>query len=220
MSLEYYPWYVTFYGFLSFALYPWFGVVRVDVSHGSWKVGYLSLGTEGGGSLQEKLWCPGKECGWGGRKAASHQAHSPLPSLLHPQPFLNYGSDLSPGPKLRGPGARRPSLLPQGCQPFLPTSPETQAWSPMRELDLGSSLKPVSDYRIPGELGKCPQGLGPDWGQGGLLGYGLSSKTTVSAPFGGGGRLLWPILSLRTSPTPLFPIHLALGLPLSPRCPP
>ncbi|XP_039710745.1 von Willebrand factor A domain-containing protein 5B1 [Pteropus medius] len=68
------------------------------------------------------------------------------------QPFLNYGSDLSPGPKLRGPGARRPSLLPQGCQPFLPTSPETQAWSPMRELDLGSSLKPVSDYRIPGEL--------------------------------------------------------------------
>ncbi|ELK02193.1 von Willebrand factor A domain-containing protein 5B1 [Pteropus alecto] len=68
------------------------------------------------------------------------------------QPFLNYGSELSPGPKLRGPGARRPSLLPQGCQPFLPTSPETQAWSPMRELDLGSSLKPVSDYRIPGEL--------------------------------------------------------------------
>nr|KAF6509056.1 von Willebrand factor A domain containing 5B1 [Rousettus aegyptiacus] len=68
------------------------------------------------------------------------------------QPFLNHGSDLSPGPKLRGPGARRPSLLPQGCQPVLPTSPETQAWSPMRELDLGSSLKPVSDYRIPGEL--------------------------------------------------------------------
>ncbi|KAF6346013.1 von Willebrand factor A domain containing 5B1 [Rhinolophus ferrumequinum] len=68
------------------------------------------------------------------------------------QPFLNSGPDLSQGPKLHGPGARRPSLLPQGCQPFLPYSQETPAWSPMRELDLGSSLKPASDYRSPGDL--------------------------------------------------------------------
>lgn len=96
---------------------------------------------------------------WLGRQEGGPPPGTQRPPLpLAPQPFLNHGSDLSPGPKLRGPGARRPSLLPQGCQPVLPTSPETQAWSPMRELDLGSSLKPVSDYRIPGELGKCPQG--------------------------------------------------------------
>ncbi|XP_019522195.1 PREDICTED: von Willebrand factor A domain-containing protein 5B1 [Hipposideros armiger] len=68
------------------------------------------------------------------------------------QPFLSRGPDLSQGPRLRGPGARRPSLLPQGCQRFLPYSQETQVWSPMRELDLGSSLKPASDSRSPGDL--------------------------------------------------------------------
>ncbi|KAI5768347.1 VWA5B1 [Gulo gulo luscus] len=68
------------------------------------------------------------------------------------QPLLNSGLDLSQGPKLRGPGARRPSLLPQGCQPSLPSSQETQTWSPMKEQDLGSSLKPASDRRSPGDL--------------------------------------------------------------------
>ncbi|XP_052491935.1 von Willebrand factor A domain-containing protein 5B1 [Budorcas taxicolor] len=68
------------------------------------------------------------------------------------QPLLNGGPDLSQGPKLRGPGARRPSLLPQGCQPFLPSNQETQAWSPMKELDLGSNLKPASESRSPGDL--------------------------------------------------------------------
>ncbi|XP_032719518.1 von Willebrand factor A domain-containing protein 5B1 [Lontra canadensis] len=68
------------------------------------------------------------------------------------QPLLNSGLDLSQGPKLRGPGARRPSLLPQGCQPSLPSSQETQTWSPMKEQDLGSSLKPASDRRNPGDL--------------------------------------------------------------------
>nr|XP_031539609.1 von Willebrand factor A domain-containing protein 5B1 [Vicugna pacos] len=68
------------------------------------------------------------------------------------QPLLNNGQDLSQGLRLRGPGARRPSLLPQGCQPFLPSGQETQAWSPMKELDLGSSLKPASDSRSPGDL--------------------------------------------------------------------
>ncbi|XP_055430474.1 von Willebrand factor A domain-containing protein 5B1 [Bubalus kerabau] len=68
------------------------------------------------------------------------------------QPLLNGGPDLSQGPKLRGPGARRPSLLPQGCQPFLPSNQETQAWSPMKELDLGSNLKPPSESRSPGDL--------------------------------------------------------------------
>ncbi|KAM7098903.1 von Willebrand factor A domain-containing protein 5B1 [Molossus nigricans] len=67
------------------------------------------------------------------------------------QPFLNSGPDLCQGPKLRGPGARRPSLLPQGCQPFLPSGQEPQAGSPMRELELGSSLEPASDSRSPGD---------------------------------------------------------------------
>lgn len=39
----------------------------------------------------------------------------------------------------------------------------------MKEPDLGSSLKPASDSRSPGELGKCLQGLEPDQGQGGIL---------------------------------------------------
>ncbi|MBW02793.1 von Willebrand factor A domain-containing protein 5B1, partial [Eschrichtius robustus] len=68
------------------------------------------------------------------------------------QPLLNSGPDLSQGPRLWGPGACRPSLLPQGCQPFLPSGQETQAWSPMKELDLGSGLKPASDSCSPGEL--------------------------------------------------------------------
>ncbi|XP_059936400.1 von Willebrand factor A domain-containing protein 5B1 [Mesoplodon densirostris] len=68
------------------------------------------------------------------------------------QPLLNSGPDLSQGPRLQGPGARRPPLLPQGCQPFLPSGQETQAWSPMKELDLGSVLKPASDSCSPGDL--------------------------------------------------------------------
>ncbi|KAK2499863.1 hypothetical protein MC885_020433, partial [Smutsia gigantea] len=67
-------------------------------------------------------------------------------------PLLNSGPDLSQGLKLRGPGARRPSLLPQGCQPALPSCQESQAWNPMRELDLGSGLKPSPDSRSPGDL--------------------------------------------------------------------
>ncbi|XP_012514714.1 PREDICTED: von Willebrand factor A domain-containing protein 5B1 [Propithecus coquereli] len=68
------------------------------------------------------------------------------------QPLLNCGQDLSQGPKLRGPGARRPSLLPQSCQLFPPSGQESLAWSPMREQDPGSSLKPASDSRSPGDL--------------------------------------------------------------------
>ncbi|XP_029803188.1 von Willebrand factor A domain-containing protein 5B1 isoform X2 [Suricata suricatta] len=68
------------------------------------------------------------------------------------QPLLDSGPDLSQGPKLRGPGARRPSLLPQGCQPNLPSSQETQTWSPMKEPDLGSNLKPAPDSHSPGDL--------------------------------------------------------------------
>ncbi|XP_023578358.1 von Willebrand factor A domain-containing protein 5B1 isoform X2 [Octodon degus] len=71
--------------------------------------------------------------------------------LQTPKPVLNNGQDLSQGPKLHGPGARRPSLLPQGCQPFLPSGQETLAWSPMRELDPGSSLKSALDSRSPGD---------------------------------------------------------------------
>ncbi|XP_008263995.3 von Willebrand factor A domain-containing protein 5B1 isoform X1 [Oryctolagus cuniculus] len=68
------------------------------------------------------------------------------------QPSLNSGQDRSQVPKLHGPGARRPSLMPQGCQPFLPSSQEAQAWSPVRGLDPDSSQKPASDSRRPGEL--------------------------------------------------------------------
>ncbi|XP_045715182.1 von Willebrand factor A domain-containing protein 5B1 [Phyllostomus hastatus] len=68
------------------------------------------------------------------------------------QSFLNNGLDLCQGPRLRGPGARRPSLLPQACQPSLPSGQETQPWSPTRELDLGSSVKPASDSHNPGDL--------------------------------------------------------------------
>ncbi|XP_013009621.2 von Willebrand factor A domain-containing protein 5B1 isoform X2 [Cavia porcellus] len=71
--------------------------------------------------------------------------------LQIPKPSLNSGQDLSQRPKLHGPGARRPSLLPQGCQPFLPSGQETLAWSPMRELDPGCSLKSALDSRSPGD---------------------------------------------------------------------
>lgn len=104
------------------------------------------------------LGTPGGEGDWGGRAGPSL-----LIFLLPSQPFLNKGWDLCRGPKLRGPGARRPSLLPQGCQPFMPSDQDPQAWSPMRELDLGYSLSP-------GGLGECPQGPRPDWEQGGPLG--------------------------------------------------
>ncbi|XP_072684137.1 von Willebrand factor A domain-containing protein 5B1 isoform X1 [Canis lupus baileyi] len=73
-------------------------------------------------------------------------------SLDRIKPLLNSGPDLSQGPKLRGPGARRPSLLPQGCQPSLASNQETHTWSPMKELDLGSNLKPASGSRSPGDL--------------------------------------------------------------------
>ena len=120
--------------------------------------------------------------------------------------MLNGGPDLSQGPKLRGPGARRPSLLPQGCQPFLPSNQETQAWNPMKELDLGSNLKPASDSRSPGDLGKCPQCPRPDWRQGGIVGWSLLGE--------GGWRqcLLWP-LPARDLTNPSFPIKLVFGLP-------
>ncbi|KAF7466597.1 hypothetical protein GHT09_002102 [Marmota monax] len=65
------------------------------------------------------------------------------------QSFPNNGQELSRGPKLHGPGARRPSLLPQGCQPFLLLGQEPQAWG---LTDPGSSLKPVRDSRSPGDL--------------------------------------------------------------------
>ncbi|XP_058160227.1 von Willebrand factor A domain-containing protein 5B1 isoform X2 [Dasypus novemcinctus] len=67
------------------------------------------------------------------------------------QPLLNNCQDLSQGLKLRGPGARRPSLLPQGCHPFPPSGQEPQAWSLLREPHPGSSLKPAADSRSPGD---------------------------------------------------------------------
>uniref|UniRef100_G3TCW3 von Willebrand factor A domain containing 5B1 n=1 Tax=Loxodonta africana TaxID=9785 RepID=G3TCW3_LOXAF len=72
------------------------------------------------------------------------------------QPLLNSGQDLSQGPQIQGPGTRRPSLLPQGCQPFLPSGPEPQTWGPKRELNSGSSLKSASDRPSPGDLAAEP----------------------------------------------------------------
>ncbi|XP_021017194.1 von Willebrand factor A domain-containing protein 5B1 [Mus caroli] len=55
------------------------------------------------------------------------------------QTLLNDGHNLIQGPKLHGPGARRPSLLPQGCQLMRFFDQKPQAWGPVRELDYGSS---------------------------------------------------------------------------------
>ncbi|KAK7803864.1 hypothetical protein U0070_021535 [Myodes glareolus] len=68
------------------------------------------------------------------------------------QPLLSSGHDLSQGPRLRGPGARRPSLLPQGCQSLLLSGQEPQAWNPMKELDPGPSPKSAPDSRSSEDL--------------------------------------------------------------------
>ncbi|XP_045154877.1 von Willebrand factor A domain-containing protein 5B1 [Echinops telfairi] len=68
------------------------------------------------------------------------------------QPLLNSGLDSNQGPKIQGPGARRPSLLPQGCQPFLLSDQDPLAWNPKRELNPGSSLRHIPDRRSPGDL--------------------------------------------------------------------
>ncbi|XP_005353438.1 von Willebrand factor A domain-containing protein 5B1 [Microtus ochrogaster] len=68
------------------------------------------------------------------------------------QPLLSSGHDLSQGPRLHGPGARRPSLLPPGCQPLLLSAQEPQAWNPMKELDPGSSPKSAPDSRSSEDL--------------------------------------------------------------------
>ncbi|XP_069893856.1 von Willebrand factor A domain-containing protein 5B1 isoform X2 [Dipodomys merriami] len=76
------------------------------------------------------------------------------------QPLVNSGQDLLQGPKLRGPGARRPSLLPQGCQPMLGSGQETQAWSSMKEQEHESTLKPTMDSSSTGDAGVETS---PDW---------------------------------------------------------
>ncbi|CAO2589676.1 von Willebrand factor A domain-containing protein 5B1 [Lemmus lemmus] len=72
------------------------------------------------------------------------------------QPLLSSGHDLSQGPRLHGPGARRPSLLPQGYQPLLLSGQEPQTWNPMRELDPGSSPKSAPDSRSSEDLATEP----------------------------------------------------------------
>ncbi|XP_006239261.1 von Willebrand factor A domain-containing protein 5B1 isoform X2 [Rattus norvegicus] len=72
------------------------------------------------------------------------------------QPLLTRGHDPSQGPRLHGPGARRPSLLPQGCQPMRFSGPEPQAWSPVRELGLGSGRKSVLNSRSSEDLATEP----------------------------------------------------------------
>ncbi|XP_028615755.1 von Willebrand factor A domain-containing protein 5B1 isoform X2 [Grammomys surdaster] len=74
------------------------------------------------------------------------------------QPLLDRGHNLSQGPKLHGPGARRPSLLPQGCQPMRFFGQEHQTWSPVRELNCGSGRKSAPNSRSSEELGPphCP----------------------------------------------------------------
>lgn len=70
-------------------------------------------------------------------------------------------------------------------------------------------MKPASDSHSPGDPGKCPQGLGSDWGQGGLTGCGLISDDRpgrqIPVPFGG-----WRESTVAPSPaedltTSLFP---------------
>ena len=64
----------------------------------------------------------------------------------------------------------------------------------MKELDLGSNLKPASESRSPGDLGQCPQGPRPDWGQGGILGW--------SPSWGRRGGVCYGPSLPGTSPTP------------------
>ncbi|XP_054995203.1 von Willebrand factor A domain-containing protein 5B1 [Sorex araneus] len=68
------------------------------------------------------------------------------------QLLQNNGQQLSQGPKTQGPGARRPSLLPQGCQPTLASDQVTETWSALKGVDLCSSQKPASDSHSPADL--------------------------------------------------------------------
>ncbi|XP_031235070.1 von Willebrand factor A domain-containing protein 5B1 isoform X3 [Mastomys coucha] len=76
------------------------------------------------------------------------------------QSLLYRNHNLSQGPKFHGPGARRPSLLPQGCPSTRFFGQEPQAWSPGRELDRGSSRKSAPNSRssedLATELPHCP----------------------------------------------------------------
>lgn len=124
-SLECYPQYVTFYGFLSFALYPWLGVICVDVSHRLSKVGHLSLGTEGGAVFRRSYGAQGRSvAGSAGRRPATrHTAPSPpscTPAL--PEPWLGP----EPGPQTQGP--RGPQAL--SAAPGLPACPAHQPGDP------------------------------------------------------------------------------------------
>ncbi|XP_004592463.2 von Willebrand factor A domain-containing protein 5B1 [Ochotona princeps] len=68
------------------------------------------------------------------------------------QSLPSAGQDRNQVPKLHGPGARRPSLLPQACQPLQPSNQDPQAWSPLGEQVPGSSQKAASDPCSPREL--------------------------------------------------------------------
>ncbi|XP_036035976.1 von Willebrand factor A domain-containing protein 5B1 isoform X2 [Onychomys torridus] len=83
---------------------------------------------------------------------ANHSSSGSQRWQIDLKPLLNSVHDLSQGPRLHGPGARRPSLLPQGCQPSLFSGQEPQAWSPKRELDPGSSPKSAPDSRSSEDL--------------------------------------------------------------------
>ncbi|XP_036020417.1 von Willebrand factor A domain-containing protein 5B1 isoform X4 [Mus musculus] len=69
------------------------------------------------------------------------------------QTLLNEGHNLSQGPKLHGPGARRPSLLPQGCQLMRFFDQKPQAWGPVRELDCGASRTSAPNSQSSEDLG-------------------------------------------------------------------
>ncbi|XP_060235194.1 von Willebrand factor A domain-containing protein 5B1 [Meriones unguiculatus] len=68
------------------------------------------------------------------------------------QPLFNSGHDLRQGPRLHGPGARRPSLLPQGCQLLMLSGQKPQASSSMKDLDPCSSPKSGPDSRSSEDL--------------------------------------------------------------------
>ncbi|XP_060058382.1 von Willebrand factor A domain-containing protein 5B1 [Erinaceus europaeus] len=81
------------------------------------------------------------------------------------QPLLNSGQDPSQGLKLQGPGARRPSLLPQGCQHLQTQGQAVQNWrSRIPELS-GSRPKPAADIHSPGDMGPVHPSLDcePSW---------------------------------------------------------
>lgn len=106
---------------------------------------------------------------WGSGARQTTRAQ-PLLVLLHSQLLQNRGQQLSQGPKFQGAGARRPSLLPQGCQPTLASDQVPETRSTQKGMDLCSVQKLTAESHSHAELGKRLQER--QW----VLGWGCSRR--------------------------------------------